>query len=34
VNDREGAGISVVDADLLGRELVLHQLVLDAFIGE
>ena len=34
VDDREGAGIGVVDADLLGRELVLDQLVLDAFVGE
>ena len=29
VNDREGAGIGVVDADLLGRELVLDQVVFD-----
>ena len=34
VNDRERAGIGVVDADLLRRELVLDQLVFDAFVGE
>ena len=34
VNDREGAGIGVVDADLLRRELMFDQLVFDAFIGE
>ena len=34
VNDRERAGIGVVDADLLGRELMLDQLVFDAFVGE
>ena len=34
VNDRERAGISVVDADLLGREPVFDQLVFDAFVGE
>ena len=31
---RERAGIGVVDADLLGRELVLDQLVFDALVGE
>ena len=30
----EGAGIGVVDADLLGRELMLDQLVFDAFVGQ
>ena len=30
----ERAGIGVVDADLLGRELVLDQLVFDALVGE
>ncbi len=34
VNDREGAGVGVVDADLLGRELVFDKLVFDAFVGE
>ncbi len=34
MNDLEGAGIGVVDADLLGRERVLDQLVLDAFVGQ
>ena len=34
VNDRERAGIGVVDADLLGRELMLDQLVFDALVGE
>ncbi len=34
VDDLEGAGIGVVDADLLGRERVLDQLVLDALVGE
>ena len=34
VDDREGAGIGVVDADLLGRELMLDQLILDAFVGQ
>ena len=34
VDDAECAGIGVVDADLLGRELVLDQLVLDAFVGQ
>ena len=34
VDDLEGAGIGVVDADLLGRELVLDQLVFDALVGE
>ena len=31
---REGAGIGVIDADLLGRELVLDELVFDAFVGQ
>ena len=34
VDDLEGARIGVVDADLLGRELVLDQLVFDPLIGE
>ena len=34
VDDREGAGIGVVDADLLVGELVLDQLIFDALIGE
>ena len=34
MNDREGAGIGVVDADLLGCEPMFDQLVFDAFIGE
>ena len=34
VDDRERAGIGVVDADLLGRELMLDQLVFDALVGE
>ena len=34
VNDRECAGIGVVDAGLLGRELMLDQLVFDTFIGK
>ena len=34
VDDLEGAGIGVVDADLLGRERVLDQLVFDALVGE
>ena len=34
VNDLEGAGIGVVDADLFGRELVLDKLVFDAVVGE
>ena len=32
VNDLETAGIGVVDADLLGRERVLDQLVFDALV--
>ena len=34
VNDLEGAGVGVVDADLLRRELVLQHLDLDAGVGE
>ena len=34
VNDREGAGIGVIDAPLRVGELVLDQLVFDAVIGE
>ena len=34
VDDGEGAGIGVVDAPLLGGELVFDQLVFDAVIGE
>ena len=34
MDDLEGAGIGVVDADLLGRERVLQHLHLDALIGE
>ena len=34
MNDREGAGIGVIDADLLRAERVLDQLVFDAFVGE
>src|ERR1700744_101279 len=34
VNDAERAGISVVDANLLRRELVFDKLILDAFIRE
>ena len=34
MDDLEGAGISVVDADLLGRQPMLDQLVLDALVGE
>src|SRR3546814_12131156 len=34
VNDLEGAGIGVVDADLLRAERVLDQLVFNAFVGE
>ena len=30
----ERAGIGVVDADLLGRELVFDQFVFDALVGE
>ena len=34
VNDRERPGIGIVDSRLLGGELVLHQFVFDAVIGE
>ena len=34
MDDLEGAGIGVIDADLLGRELVLQHLDLDALVGE
>ena len=34
VDDLEGARIGVVDADLLGGELVLDQLVFDALVGQ
>ena len=34
MDDREGAGVGVVDADLLKRELVLDKLLFDAFVGE
>jgi len=34
MNDREGAGVAVIDADLLIAELVLDQLILDAFVGQ
>src|SRR5882724_2885421 len=34
VDDRERAGIGVVDANLFGRELVFEQFVFDALIGE
>ena len=34
MNDREGAGIAVIDADLLISELMLDQLILDAFVGQ
>ena len=34
MDDLEGAGIGVIDAGLLGRELVLQHLHLDALIGE
>jgi hypothetical protein len=32
VDDLEGAGVGVADANLLGRELVLDQLVFDPFL--
>ena len=34
MDDRERTGIGVVDANLLGRELVFDQLVFDALVGE
>ena len=34
MDDRERAGIGVVDADLFRRELVLDQFVFDALVGE
>src|ERR1700730_6501354 len=34
VDDAERAGIGIIDADLLGRKLVLYQFVLDAFVRE
>src|SRR6266700_448573 len=34
VDDAEPAGIGIIDADLLGRKLVLYQFVLDAFVRE
>ena len=34
VDDGEGAGIGVVDADLLRRQLMLEQLVFDALVRE
>src|ERR1700722_11855303 len=34
MNDRECAGIAVIDADLLVSELMLDQLILDAFVGQ
>ena len=34
VNDLEGLGIGVIDADLFGRQLVLDDLDLDAFVRE
>src|SRR5579885_1903152 len=34
LNDRERAGIGIIDADLLGREPVLDELIFDALVGE
>ena len=34
VDDREGAGIGVIDADLLGGQPMLDELVFDALVGE
>jgi hypothetical protein len=34
VDDGEGAGIGIVDARLLRRELVFEQLIFDAVVGQ
>ena len=34
VNDAERAGICIVNANLLGRELVLDQFVFDSIVGK
>jgi len=34
VDDHEGFGISIIDAALLGRQLVLEQFILDTVIGK